>query len=243
MDVKIPLFAHFTKFAYRWNVRKNRYLVVQAQWMRDGLSQLVDFPKERIIVAPPAFSSPAVPKKKYNNAVPLFLCPSTADCHKNFETVCRAAAMLEKKIGKHQFRVILTLSGEENRYARWLKRRFSSLSSVVFYGFMSKEELYRFYTESACLLFPSRVETWGLPISEYLPTGKPMLLADLPYARETASGAPCVQFIPHDSPEAFAAGMWEVIQEDYKNFAPVPVVKPEAPCARSWDELFTLLLP
>ncbi len=242
MDAKIPLFAHFTKYAYRWNVHKNRYLVVQTQWMRDGLSQLVDFPKERIVVAPPAFSSPAVPEKNNHNAVPLFFYPSTADCHKNFETVCQAAEILEKKIGKQKFRLILTISGEENAYAHWLKGRFAHLSSIVFYGFMSREELYKFYADSVCLLFPSRVETWGLPISEFLPSGKPMLLADLPYAHETASGAPYAQFVPYDSPEAFAEGMWQVIQGNYKYFSPVSITKPEAPYAQTWDELFKLLM-
>ena len=241
MDYKIALFSLLTRFAYRIHIRRNRYLVVQQPWMREGLSRLVRFPTGRIIVAPPALATPSVPETGLDT-IPLFLYPSTPDCHKNFETVCQAARMLEQRLGKNRFRVVLTVSGEENRYARWLHDQFADVSSIDFHGFMSQDELYRYYGRATCLVFASRVETWGLPISEFFPTGKPMLLPDLPYARCTASGAPAVHFFQVRDARGLSTLMEKVIRKDDRPFSPVPAAAIQPPLARDWEDLFTLLL-
>ena len=44
-DYKIVLFALFTRFAYKVNVQRNSYLVVQAQWLRDGFSRMLSLPE------------------------------------------------------------------------------------------------------------------------------------------------------------------------------------------------------
>ena len=54
--------------------------------------------------------------------------------------------------------------------------------------------MYEKYNKIDCLIFPSKLETWGLPISEFMAFDKPMLIADLPYAHETAAGAKYVAF-------------------------------------------------
>lgn len=241
MDPKIPLFALFSRYAYRWHVRRNRWLIVQQQWMREGLSRLIRFEKDRIIVAPPAFRNPSLPAAS-PAAPPLFFFPSTPDCHKNFELACRAAALLEQRLGPGRFQLLLTLSGSENRYARWLHRKWGPVASIRFGGFLTKEALYRTYAEASCLLFPSRSETWGLPISEFAATGKPMILADLPYAKESAAGHPCCAFVSPEDPAALAALMEELVTGRPDHFSSVPPLSPASPFAPSWDELFTCLL-
>lgn len=242
MDYKIALFSLFTRYAYRIHVRRNRYLVVQQQWMRERLSRLVGFPAGRIVVAPPAFGQlpPADAVRDVRETV--FLYPATPDCHKNIETLCRASALLEKRVGCGVFRTVLTINGKENKYAGWLYGQFGRIPSIDFRGYMTRGQLAGWYGKAACLVFPSRVETWGLPISEFLPTGKAMLLADLPYARETASGADLVSFFPPTDAETLAGRMEALLRGDLSSFGPVPPVMPEAPCVRTWAELFDLLL-
>ena len=187
MDPKIPLFAMFTRFAYRINIRKNDCLIVQQEWFRDGLSRITGFPKDKIRVIPPKVSVNGVVPEKIDSDIPIFLYVSTPDCHKNFETLCEAARQLENEIGTGKFKVVLTISGEENRYARWIKKRWGDVLSIEFAGLMPKERLFGYYKATCCFVFPSRVETWGLPITEYiLLNGRRMLLADLPYAHETS---------------------------------------------------------
>lgn len=241
MDYKIPLFSLFTKYAYRWNVRKNSFLIVQQVWMRKALANLISFPSDRIIVAPPSFKLlPEITATPSNP--PLFLYVGTPDCHKNFETVCKAAELLERRMGKNSFRVVFTVKGDENRYAQWLRRRWCHLDSIDFRGYLSREELTDAYGKASCLVFPSRIETWGLPISEFLPTGKPMILADMPYAHGSAAGASKVAFFPVGDAEKLADLMQKIIEKKEHSFAPVPVPEFKAPYAENWDKLFDILL-
>lgn len=187
MDPKIPLFSMFTRFAYQINIHRNDCLIVQQEWFRDGLSRITGFPKEKIRVIPPKVSVNGIHPETIAADQPLFLYVSTADCHKNFETLCEAARLLENEVGTGRFQVVLTISGTENRYARWIKKHWGNVSSIAFKGLMSREKLFGFYQAASCFVFPSRIETWGLPITEFmLLNGGKMLLADLPYAHETS---------------------------------------------------------
>lgn len=244
MDAKIPLFAQFTKYAYRTFSRRNAFMVVQSVWMREALSSLIGFDKERIIVAPPAFRPIEIPEgdSGAKQGMTTFIYPSTPDCHKNFETLLEAARILEARVGKDRFRVMITVKGNENRYAKWLRKRWDTVASVDFRGLLSREELARAYAGAACLVFPSRAETWGLPISEFLPTGKPMILADRPYAHETAAGAALVAFSPVTDAAALAGRMQDVLEGKREAFGPVEVEAPAPPYAPDWTALFDCLL-
>lgn len=242
-DYKIVLFTLFTRFAYRINIHRNRYLIVQAEWLRNGFSKMFGLPKELFIVATPERMGKGMIIKDYQqNLIYTFLFASTPDCHKNFETVCRAAALLEKELGIGKFKVILTVSGHENRYAEWLHRRWGHLRSIEFAGFMSREELYRNYASAHCLVFPSRVETWGLPISEFAAFGKPMLLADLPYAHETASGSGQTAFFDPENPESLMNQMKRLVNGDVSFLKEIPRQVLSEPATRTWKELFDLLI-
>lgn len=217
MDPKIPLFAMFTKFAYKVNVRRNDNLIVQQEWFADGLSKMLNLPREKFRVIPPrreAMPGLAEPVRagEHVSFVCTFLYVSTPDCHKNFETLCEAARILEKE-GKI-FTVMLTISGTENRYAKWIRKQWGSVKSICFAGRIDREKIADIYRRSSIFVFPSRVETWGLPISEFMSAnpGGTMLLADLPYAHETSAGAADARFFNATDPEDLARLMRDCLK-------------------------------
>lgn len=241
-DYKIVLFSLFTRFAYRIHIKRNDKLVVQAEWLRKGFARMFELPESKFVVAPPTSARQKTPAGSAKESVcKSFLFASTPDCHKNFETVCRAAKLLEKEVGTGKFKVTLTLSGTENRYARWLYKRWGNVRSIDFAGFMSKEKLYDTYAGTDCLLFPSRVETWGLPISEFAAFGKPMLLADLPYAHETAAGSGRTAFFNPEKPEELKEQMKRLVEGDTSFLKALPETDIPQPVTRTWEELFKLL--
>ena len=244
MDFKIPLFAMFTKYAYKVNIRSNKYLIVQQNWLREGFSRMFGLDKDKFIVAPPQRKAVEVVPDSIQKHGYTFFYASTPDCHKNFETLCEAVRLLEYEIGKEKFKVVLTLSGEENKYSRWLYEKWGDVNSIDFAGFMSKERLYGYYKAADCLVFPSKVETWGLPITEFMEASgdKPMLLSDLPYAHETASGASKVSFFNSTDPVELKNRMKELVQDNCVALVSVPKQNVEEPKADSWKELFEILL-
>ena len=147
-------------------MHRNDFLIVQQEWLRSGLSRLLRVKEEKFIVAPPEHKESRVVAERIERSCFTFLYASTPDCHKNFEFVCEAVSLLEQEIGKDVFKLVLTINGQENKYSKWLHRKYGSVSSIEFAGFMSKEKLFGYYHAVECLVFPSRVETWGLPISD-----------------------------------------------------------------------------
>lgn len=242
MDYKIPLFAMFTRFAYKVNINNNKHLIVQQQWLRDGLSKLLNVAPEKFIVFPPEKKHINPITTDIKNTIPTFLYASSADCHKNFEILCQATHLLENEIGLGKFQTLITISGTENRYAKYLKKEWGSVNSLKFVGFQPKDKLYELYNSANCLVFPSKVETWGLPISEYSTTGKPMILADLPYAHETASGCNnTIYFNPNDASE-LKLYMQRICNNDVTFLSHSEHHELKQPAVTSWDELFKTLL-
>ena len=241
-DPKIVLFALLTRFAYRINIHRNGHLIVQAAWLRKGFSKMFQIPSERFIIAPPQKPTLEHQATQTTTQPFTFFFPSTPDCHKNFELACQAAKQLEHAIGKGRFRLIITIKGNENGYARWLHKKWGSVDSIHFAGFLSKEQLFQTYAESDCLIYPSRVETWGLAISEYSIYQKPMLLADLPYAHETAAGHPYASFFDPEKASDLQVQMQALLDHDHRLLHHVATVPQTQPIAENWEKLFEMLL-
>jgi glycosyltransferase involved in cell wall biosynthesis len=106
---------------------------------------------------------------------------------------------------------------------------------------LTREAVFAQYREAACLLFPSVLETWGLPITEFKPLGKPVLVADCRYAAETVGDYANAAYFGADDAGRLAELMRAVIekrfQPEYRQVAPL-----EPPYARDWAELFAHLL-
>lgn len=242
---KIALFAIFTKRIYKTNIKRNDYLVVQQNWFRTAMHNIFDIDESRIIVARP--ESPvsraehclrtAVQTKCYT-----FIFAGSPNSHKNFEVICEAVSLLEKQVHIGKFKVFITVKGDENKYAKWLWKHWGSLKAIDFVGFLPYTELNQLYEESNCLIFPSKVESWGLPISEFAQFGRPMLLADLPYAHETAVGSLLTAFFDPNNACQLAEMMKNLIEGDTSILAEIPIKTIRAPTVNNWGDLFTKLL-
>jgi len=244
---KIALFALFTKYIYQTNIQKNKFIVVQQLWFRKAMAKSFSISEKQIIVAPPTIGleTKLVSQPPHSQRQPhspyTFIYPASPNSHKNFEVICRAVALLCKKEVRN-FKVLLTLSGSENSYAKWLYRQWAHVKEIEFGGYLSKQELVEKYQQSQAMIFPSKVETWGLPISEFAPTNKPLLLADLPYAYETAAGAQRVAYFHPDQPQVLAEMMEGLISGQDSFLAKENKISIPEPLAIGWDGIFSHLL-
>lgn len=240
---KIALFAIFTRFIYKPNITKNNFLVVQQEWFRKGLSKMFSIDPRKIIVFPPNIQDQEGPREQYTDLVKpyKFIFAASPNSHKNFEVICRAVEILKRnKI--EGFQVTITLKGNENKYAKWLFKQWGHLKEINFIGFVSPAILNGLYEQSHCMIYPSKVESWGLPISEFKSFNRPILLADLPYSHETASGAIKTYYFSPDNPEELASAMEKLIKGDETFLIRSPQTLYNDPKASNWSELFNVLL-
>ncbi|MEJ5055155.1 glycosyltransferase [Sphingobacterium sp. MYb382] len=196
-NYKVVLFSLLSKFAYRINIKRNNYVIVQQDWLKKEFLKIFDLNESKMIVAYPKASDKFyIEGVDYESDGYVFFYPSSASTHKNFHLVCEAASKIPENIN---FKVYLTINPLGNRYERWLYKKYSKFNRIKFVGFLCKEEMIEMYTKADCLIFASKIETWGLPISEFSPLGKPMLLADLPYARTSSQGSHLTSFFNADN--------------------------------------------
>lgn len=239
------VWAYVYKYIYKFNIKSNKYLIVQQQWIRDAFSKMFSFPSDRIIVARPIQESNSVDLDRLSfrqeNKKYTFVYPAYPRVFKNFDVVCEAARILEQRV-IDKVTIVLTISGEENKYSRYLVNKYSKISILEFRGLVPKSEMNSFYSMADCLLFPSKLETWGLPLSEFKPYNKPMIVSDLPYAHESVAGASMVSFFNPDSAEELANQIESLVNGNASFFHSIPDIKLKEPRTESWEELFRVLL-
>ena len=236
------LFTWFYRYLYRPFIHRNYSVIVQQCWIRDAFRELYRHPS--IVVAHPAASNIEGNSSLSRISSPkgrmVFFYPALARVFKNYEVLCKAVKSLPKSVSD-RLEVIMTIDGSENHYTRNLRRRYGDITALKFIGKQNREAIERIYAECDVLLFPSRLETWGLPITEAKAIGKPMLVADLPYAHETVGTYSDVSFISPSDPNAWANKIQEVI-EGVIHFDGNVGVLPEAPFAADWPQLWTILI-
>lgn len=235
LSLKLNIFAKFYKFVYRINSKKNSAIIVQQDWIRNEISNLCNFPKEKIIVAYPEIKERKI-SSDYEKGV--FFFPSVPRPFKNFEAILKADEILEKEKVNQNWKIILTLNGTENQYSKTLYEKYSYLKNISFIGLLTQEKVYEYYKKAECLIFPSRLETWGLPISEFKSSDKKMILADLPYAHETANNAKSVAWFFPDDSKKLAAIIKNVLNNKCSDFLSVNEKFIDSPHTASWQELF-----
>lgn len=237
-----PTFALFNLFygaLYRINIRSNNFVIVQQNWLKKEFIKRFG-PLPMVVAYPGNQSSQQTIVTPDLRTKRVFLFPSLPRVFKNMETLCEAAKLLEAR-GHKSFEVRLTMDGNENRYARWLKKKYSNLTTLKFIGLQSQKQMQDQYAQASCLLFPSRLETWGLPISEAKTFNLPMLVADQKYSRETVGDYEDVSFFEANNVSQLADLMENMISDTWipegNRFAST-----DTNVIQNWRELWALLI-
>lgn len=240
IEPSLGFFNLFYKYLYKINLNKNKYVVVQQNWLRKIFKENLGS-KAKIIVAPPniTIKDAQYIYKKETSKKTIFFFPSLPRVFKNFECICEATKLLNNK--NFDFEMHITISGHENKYAKQLLEKYSGISEIKFLGLLSREQVFTIYQKCDALVFPSKLETWGLPITEAKAFNKPILVADLSYAHETIGNYNKVSFFDPDNSNQLANLMEAIIKNkivfdgNSSNLIPPPF-------ANNWEETFKILL-
>lgn len=244
-EFKMFMFSRFYKYIYKINIKKNNFVVVQQDWIRKRFKKI--FKIKNVVVAHPNVVIDDSNNNCKNTKIVKnsFLYPSFPRIFKNFEVICKAVEILENK-NIENFKVYLTIDGNENIYSKEIVEKYGRLKCIEFIGLQTRENLMKYYSKIETVIFPSKLETWGLPISEAKAFGKNIILADLEYAHETLGTYEKVMFFGPDDAEKLAEKMEMLINDDenMKNIEFDGNIEKniENPFCKNWKELFDILL-
>ncbi len=239
-DTTFFLFCLFYKFLYKINIKKNRYVIVQQEWLRKEFESRY---KVKTIVAYPFTQTNGIitsVSENYNKQPKYrFIYPAFPRVAKNFEVLLRAA----KKLSQHRtdFEILLTISEFDNKYAQQLSKKYGNIGVVKLIGRKNRDEIFDLYDQVDCMVFPSKLETWGLPISEFKTFNKPMLLADLNYAHEALGEFNKAKFFDCTNDNELAEYMSLLIDNNIK-FDHNTNIIPDTPFFKNWDNLVFFLI-
>ena len=200
-DYKIGVFSLLYKHLTRINIKKNDAFFVQQNWIKSEFEKFFNI--QNIKVCYPEFvthtNSVATPLDA--NKIHFFY-PLVARSFKNIEIIAEALQLLPDSI-KNKIQVSLTFGKGDSKYGDYIIDKYTSIP-FQFLGKLNREEVFGYYKSMDCLLFPSKLETWGLPLSEAKAFGKPILAANLPYAKETIGNYDFVSFFDINNPKELA---------------------------------------
>lgn len=233
-------FSLFYKYIYRINIHCNHFCIVQQKWFKNIIQEKFSISSKQIIVARPKQQATEILDSVIPQNCKTFFFPSFPRPFKNFEIICEAAKILYYG-GINNIEIRLTIDGSESNYSKDIVTKYNSIPTIKFIGLQDSKNMLKNYETCDCLIFPSRLETWGLPISEFIPFGKPMIIADESYAHETAEGGNLVAFFKTNDARQLANLMKETIRGNFENFKSVLPIQCEQPYASSYEELFQIL--
>lgn len=238
---KVFLFSLFYKYLYKINVHANDYVIVQQDWIASSMQKLLNMDLNHICVMR---AEHGIDTSKYQNIEKIqpytFFFPSVSRHFKNFEIICEATKRLNREINQDLYQVVLTIDGSENTYAKDVVNQYNAVSNIHFTGLLSLDDVFAYYKKSSCLIFPSKLETWGLPISEAKEFDLSMIVADLPYAHETVGTYDGVCFFDVNDADDLKVKMKKaILKEDVFSLATYKNTSPNV--CKSWNEVITKL--
>lgn len=171
------------KFVLR-SVKSASKIIVQTQWMKKACAEKCGVSLDTIDVQPPNIYFNRIYKyTEMSGRQKKFFYPASGFLYKNHQVIIDACLKLKAK-NINDYKVIFTIEGNENKYTSNLKKTCDNNSlNIEFIGQLDREHVYQFYTQSV-LLFPSYIETFGLPLLEARLVGSPIIASDSPFSHE-----------------------------------------------------------
>lgn len=186
----LAIYQHVIGAVIKQSIRRAAHVIVQTQWMRAAILDQVRIARDRVTRVLPDLEDLSPYKHEMPPDTGAFFYPTSSTIYKNNECVYAACRLLGEQ-GVHDFTVTMTLDGP------------ASEPNVNLIGRVPREQVLHALSRST-LIFPSYIETYGLPLAESRALGSIVLAADLPYAREVLDAYPNAYFFNPSIPGELA---------------------------------------
>jgi glycosyltransferase involved in cell wall biosynthesis len=190
---------HSRKYAHV--ARSCDVVFANSAFTADDVAATLGFARERVVVAHPGIGAEfGVEGEAADLGRPYLLTVATLEPRKNLATLVEAYARLADT------GLALAVAGGRG----WGDQPELNRPGVVRLGRVSDDELARLYRGAAAVVYPSRFEGFGMPITEAMASGAPVVASAHP-SMDEACGAAAVRADP-ESAEAIAAAVREALE-------------------------------
>lgn len=199
-EVILWVYKNVGKFIYDLLFKKtDTNIIVQSNWLKTRMEKKLN---NTIKVSKPKINHLNMKNLSIleSNSKPhQFFYPSSNKTYKNLEIIFSAVRILQRR-NVTNFKMIITVD----------KDIYNDMENIEFIGSIKREDVY-YYLTTSTLVFPSLLESFGLPLLEGMAVGTYILAADLEYARETLENYNNVQFFSIEDSKILADYMEDMI--------------------------------
>lgn len=195
----LAVYQHFIGRVIKKSVKVCDKVIVQTEWMRDAVCKQCGVSKDKVLKILPEVAdiSSYNTSRSFNNK--SFFYPTSPAIYKNNGAIFKACEILSQTYDD----IVVTLTLPENY----------SKDNVRCVGKLPYGEVIEKYAEST-LIFPSYIESFGLPLAEARKVGTIVLASDCPFSHEVLEGYENAYFFDPFKAEELAALMEHVITGD-----------------------------
>jgi glycosyltransferase involved in cell wall biosynthesis len=231
---KLAWRQYLLKWPILKSVQNSVVTFVQTRWLAKRLKEIS--PKNRLVSIGHSHVISHGELCQSTQERDRFFYPASGSSYKNHRTLHLALCRLNKSGVNLTDRVSVTLTEEQLIKATGL----SSDQELSWYrplGWLSKEEVAREYANSI-LVFPSLVESLGLPLYEARNLGIPIVAGDTAFGKEALDGYSAVSWFDPKSPDSLAIAMKHSLESTQDNStADKWQAQPQSPWERMIDEM------
>ena len=236
------LYKHIYSYFVSCSIHQNVYFVVQIPFMKDAFLKRFKISKDKVYVIPPEVQTidyDKVSQIQFADGKRHFIYPATPLLYKNHKLLLLALRLLKERNIAFFQRIKLHFTLKENN-PLGLKELANDLGveeAIVFEGVLPFQQLLSYYKSMDALLFPSYIETFGLPLLEAAGAGIAIVASDLPYAHDVIGGYEGVSFLNYEDADAWASAIETLCEQEKKNYPSF-----HYPADRgNWNDFFALI--
>ena len=175
------------RFYFKTFLKNTKKLIVQTNFMKKYLSKSYDYDKKKIYIHNNFNFSP---KEKFslntNHKITKLLYPANHYPHKNHQLLIKLFRQ------NHIKDIVIYVTATKDEFKRFDKKNFIRMN------YFDNKKVFKIYSKFDAIIFPSLIESLGLPILEARAINMPVICSNLPFLRESL-GKKGIYFNPQSS--------------------------------------------
>lgn len=190
-SIRLRCYQKFLPIYIKRSLSKDCSIIVQTPIIKTLFSRKYKFPLEKILVAFPDIKQPdteSIKEYSFDNKYFHFLYPAARGIYKEHNTLVKAIKLIDDCEIRNKVRVHLTLSKGTKPSLEKEIRDAGLTEQFIFHGSIPHDVLLSMYKGSNGLLFPSMIETIGLPLLEAASFGIPIVANNIDFVNEVLKG-------------------------------------------------------
>lgn len=190
---------------YKRYLPKSEHIFVQTNWIKEATQKWLNINDEKITVVPVCVNWEDIEEKDYQGKKSrVFFYPARAEMYKNHMVIINACRQLVED-GVKDFTILFTIKKGDNSYADEIIKLSKGLP-IKFIGNIPYEQIWEYYRKTI-LLYPSYLETCGVPMLEARAIGGRIIASDMPFSHEDLDGYENVVYFSYNDSKELAEKM------------------------------------